>query len=177
MSLPLPLVLALALASPLHDNDRDRDREPRRQRPPGEEIARMIDAYVMSNLQESLGLTDEQFVKVLPLVRKLQIDRRDMYVGRLRAVREINRLLEAGGSEPKVLEHLREVKRLESEGQSKVGKDVEAIDAALTPLQQAKFRVMEMEVERRIREILGKVRREPGGGGRHGSDDGPPLLP
>ena len=32
----------------------------------------MVDAYIVSNLQESVGLTDEQFVKVLPLVKRLQ---------------------------------------------------------------------------------------------------------
>ena len=32
----------------------------------------MVDAYVVSNLQESLGLSDEQFAKAIPLVKKLQ---------------------------------------------------------------------------------------------------------
>ena len=42
-----------------------------------DETFRLMDAYLISNLQESLGLTDEQFVKALPLVKKLQSDRRD----------------------------------------------------------------------------------------------------
>ena len=43
---------------------------------PREEAFRMIDAYFLSNLQESLGLTDEQFVRLLPNVKRLQNDRR-----------------------------------------------------------------------------------------------------
>ena len=42
---------------------------PQRPDAPREEIFRMIDAYVVSNMQESLGLSDEQFVKLLPLVK------------------------------------------------------------------------------------------------------------
>ncbi len=41
-------------------------------RNPREEAFRMVDAYVVSNMQESLGLSDEQFAKAIPLVKKLQ---------------------------------------------------------------------------------------------------------
>ena len=36
--------------------------------------------------------------------------------------------------------------------------NLEAIDAVLTPVQQAKFRIMQIEVEQKIREILQEVR-------------------
>ena len=45
---------------------------------PRDDAFRMVDAYIVSNLQESLGLTDEQFVKALPLVKRLQRDRREL---------------------------------------------------------------------------------------------------
>ena len=160
------LVLAIVLALP---------QAPRRERPPGEEAAKMVDAYIVGNLQESLGLTDEQFVKLLPLVKKLQTGRREAVLGRMRAVRELRRLLGSGkGTEAQVLDRLAEVKRLESEGQDRIRADLESIDAALTPLQQAKFRVLEADVERRIREILGEMRRQRRGtSGRPASPDEP----
>jgi len=135
-----------------------------RPRPRGgrEEAFKMVDAYVVSNLQESLGLTDEQFVKLLPLVRKLQTDRRDYYLSRGRALREMRRLLASGSAtEAQVLDLLKEVKALDADGPAKTRKNLEAIDAALTPIQQAKYRVLEMEVEQRMRELMGRVR--PGG--------------
>ena len=128
---------------------------------PGDEAAKMVDAYIMSNLQESLGLTDEQFVKLLPLVKRLQSERRASMQGRRRAVRELRQLLESGtATEAQVAEQLREVKREEVEGPERVRKTTEGIDGALTPLQQAKFRVLESDVERRIREIIGQARRQ-----------------
>lgn len=130
-----------------------------------EEAFRMVDAYVVSHLQESLALSDEQYVKVLPLVTKLQGDRREHILGRGRVIREMRRLLRAGGgSEAALVEKLGELKRLESEGPSRAKSDMDALDAALTPIQQAKFRLLELEVELRMRELLGHAR--PGSGRR-----------
>ena len=134
----------------------------------GDEVAKMVDAYIVSNLQDSLGLTDEEFVKLLPLVKRLQSERRTSMQGRRAAVRELWRLLESGtATEAQVVEQLHQVKREEIEGPEKVRKTTEGIDAALTPLQQAKFRVLESDVEKRIREILTQARRQgsPGGPG------------
>lgn len=120
----------------------------------------MVDAYIVSNLQESLGLTDEQFVKLLPLVKRLQGERRQHVRERAQALRELRRRLESGtATEAQVLDQLREVKRAEAEGPERIRKTSEAIDEALSPIQQAKFRVLEADVERRIREILGRVHR------------------
>src|SRR5207244_9000710 len=58
---------------------------PPEDRRPREEAFRMIDAYFVSNLQESLGLTDEQFVRLLPMVKRLQTDRRQYAQRRQRA--------------------------------------------------------------------------------------------
>jgi Spy/CpxP family protein refolding chaperone len=137
-------------------------------RRPREEAFRMIDAYLVSNLQESLGLTDEQFVRVLPMVKRLQNDRRQYAQRRQRGLHELRRLLQAGGAtEGRVEELLREVKAVENEGPAALRRDLEAIDGVLSPLQQAKFRILELEVERKIREIMNQMRgpgRAPGRG-------------
>ncbi len=132
--------------------------------PPGgprEEVGRMVDAYVLSNLQESLGLSDDQFVKLLPLVKHLQGERREAMERRLRALREMRRLLKSGtATEPEVLAQLKEFKASESESWPPGRKDMEAIDALLTPLQQAKFRVFEAEVGQKLRELTAQLRRQ-----------------
>jgi len=119
----------------------------------------MIDAYFLSNLQESLGLTDDQFVRVLPLVKRLQGDRRQYAQRRQRALFEMRRLLNAGGAtEGRIEELLREVKAVESEEGPAVRKDLDAVDGVLSPVQQAKYRLLELEVERKIREIMAQMR-------------------
>ena len=44
----------------------------------------MVDAYLVGNLQESLTLDGKQLAEVLPLVQKLQADRREFYLSRAR---------------------------------------------------------------------------------------------
>jgi len=133
------------------------------ERPGRAEAFKMVDAYVMSNLQESLGLSDEQFAKAIPLVTKLQTERREYYFERTRKMREMRRLLRQGGAtEAQVLELLAQVKALDADGPARAQRDIAALDAVLTPLQQAKFRVLELEVEQRMRELVRRARPREG---------------
>jgi Spy/CpxP family protein refolding chaperone len=134
---------------------------------PRDEAFRMIDAYIMSNLQESLQLSDDQYVKVLPLVKRLQTDRRALAQRRQQDLQELRRVLASGSAtEARVGELLREIKSAEAEEPATLKKDRDAIDAALTPVQQAKFRVMEVEVERKIRELMNQIRADRRGQAR-----------
>jgi Spy/CpxP family protein refolding chaperone len=127
----------------------------RRGAPQRDEVFKIVDAYMVSNLQESLGLTDDQFVKLLPLVKRLQSDRRGFAVRRMELVVEMRRLLNAGGAgEARIGELMKDMRALEAEEPPVMRKDVEAVDAALSPVQQAKLRIMEIEVDRRIRELM-----------------------
>jgi len=128
-------------------------------RRPREEAFKMVEAYVVSNLQESLGLTDDQFAKLLPHVKRLQKDRRDLSQRRGRAMGELRRVLESGAAtEARVVELMKEVRAVEAEQPETVRKDMEAIDGVLTPVQQAKFRLLEVEVERKIRALMNDLR-------------------
>ena len=119
----------------------------------------MVDAYIVSNLQESVGLSDEQFARILPLVKRLQNDRREMAQRRGRALGEMRRVLESGtATEARVLELLKDVKAVESTQHETVRRDMDAIDQVLTPVQQAKFRLLEGEVERKIRALMEDLR-------------------
>ena len=126
---------------------------------PREEAFRMIEAYLVSNLQESLALNDDQFTRLLPLVKRLQRDRRESGQRRMKALLELRRVMEAGGaSEARVADLLREVKAAEVEGPATVRRDMDAIDAVLDPVQQAKYRLLEVEVERKLRGLMAEMR-------------------
>ncbi len=134
-------------------------RGPGEGRPRGEAF-KMVEAYFLSNLQESLGLTDEQYVRLLPAVKRVQAERRDQMERRGRATLQLREALQSGGAtEAGVAESLKELKRLEAEGPAAVHKLQEAVDAQLTPVQQAKYRLTEVEVERKVRELLQRVGR------------------
>lgn len=120
-----------------------------------DEAFKMVDAYLLSNLQESLGLSDAQYVKLLPLVKAQQSDRRAGAQRRQRALLDLRRALRSGRvTEASLAGLLDEVKRAESEGPAAQARNQQAIDALLTPVQQAKYRVLEAEVEQKVRALL-----------------------
>src|SRR5262249_35255845 len=169
------LLLALAQAPAVAPEDR-----PSPGGRPREEAAKMIDAYMVSNLQESLGLTDEQFVKLLPLVKRMQTDRRESMQNRMLHLRELRRSLGSGtATEAQILDQLKELKAIDAEMPARNRRNLEAVDAVLTPLQQAKFRVLEVDIEQKIRGLLGQIRRgrPPQQGPGPGKDGPPPDEP
>jgi hypothetical protein len=127
--------------------------------PAREELFKIVDAYMVSNLQESLGLTDDQFAKLLPVVKRMQAERRGFATRRVALVVEMRRLLNTGGAgEARVAELMKDLRALEAEEPTAMRRHLDAVDAALTPVQQAKFRIMEMDVDRRIRELMNRAR-------------------
>lgn len=137
------------------------------ERPPREELFKMVDAYIVSNLQESLGLSDEQFVKLLPLVKKAQGDRRQFTQARGLALAEMGRQLGSGvATEPRIAELLRAFKQHEVDDAAAQRKNLEAIDAQLGVVQQAKLRLLMARVEQNIRELMNRARPQGGAGMR-----------
>lgn len=139
-------------------------------RGPREEIARMVDAYVAEHLQERIGLSDEQVEHVLPLVRKLNADRRQFAERRIRALHQMRRMMKSGtANDARVAALLQELKAAEAEEPAVIRADHDAVDALLTPVQQVQFRILEAEIEHRLRRVIARVRgerRERSGGPR-----------
>lgn len=134
-----------------------------------EELFKIVDAYVVSNLQESLGLSDQEFVKLLPPVRRLQSVRRDYAERRRERLGEMRRLLQSGAAtEPRIAELMKELKAQEAEEPLAVRREVDAVDALLTPVQQAKLRLLEARVEQFLREVVRRGQRQ-GLGPRRGA--------
>ncbi len=122
-----------------------------------DETFRLMDAYLISNLQESLGLTEEQFAKALPLVKKLQSDRRDFAKRRMQALRLLRKtLLSGSATEPGVVDLLKDLKNASADERAGTLRNLEALDAVLTAIQQAKYRVFEAEVDLRLRHLLAR---------------------
>lgn len=134
----------------------------------------MVDEYISSNLQERVGLNDEQLARALPLVRRLHADRRQFAERRMRALHQMRRMARAGAiGDARASELLSELKAAESEEAAAIRAGQDAVDAVLTPAQQVNYRILETEIEHRLRELMARVRaqRRDGPGRRRG--DGP----
>jgi hypothetical protein len=155
------LVLALVAGVGVSGTAAQEDGESNKGQERRDEAFRMVDAYVIANLQESLGLDDATYEKAIPLVNKLQKVRREFFHERSRMQRKMRHLLRSGtATEAQVVEMLDDFKALDVQGPERIRKQVEELDGLLTPLQQAKYRVFELEVERRMRDLMRRARRE-----------------
>jgi len=137
---------------------RDRDDAPVAHTPElRDETFRLVDAYFISNLQESLGLTNDQFARILPLVSKVQSDRRDFARRRMQALRQLRKTLQSGSAtESSVTDLLKDLKAASADERAGTLKNLDTLDLELTPLQQAKYRVFEAEVDLRLRHLLAR---------------------
>jgi hypothetical protein len=154
----LALVAGVAAAQDAPEGPRGRPRE---------EIFRLIDDYVARSLQEKVGLTDEQLERALPLVRRLNADRRRFAERRMRASFQMRRAVRAGSiTDARAAEMVQEAKAAEVEEAAAVRAGQEAVDGVLTPVQQVKYRILETEIEHRLRELTARVRAQRRDGAR-----------
>ena len=155
--LALGLALVWGLMAP---GASGQESSPSRSRERRDEAFRMVDAYVIANIQDSLDLDDDQYTRVIPLVNKLQKTRRESFGERGQALHRMRRLLRSGtATEGEVAEALKAFNALETEGPERIRAQLNALDAVLTPLQQAKYRIFELDVEQRMRELMRRSRR------------------
>ncbi len=139
-----------------------------------DEVGEVIDAYLLMKVQERVGLTDEQFAKLVPLIKRQQDDRRRLEGQRFRALREMRRLFAQGeATDERIVALLNDVKQVEAELPTTLRRDAEAIDALLTPVQQAKYRVLNAEVEHHLHELRWQARERRHGQGPDAGGPGP----
>jgi hypothetical protein len=129
-----------------------------------DEVDEVRDAYLLMKVQERLDLTDEQMLRAMPLIRRHHQTRRDVEHRRFHLLRELRELFASGAAtEERVSPLLRELKGVEAERLTTLRQSAEAIDAMLSPIQQAKYRLLEVEIERRLRELRHRARQRVGG--------------
>jgi hypothetical protein len=121
------------------------------------ELERWFDSYVLLQAQDTLQLSDAQFVRVLPPLKALQ--------GAMGGLLKANPLDEAA-----LRVQLKALRDLEIRSADEVRRACDALDEVLDIRQQARFRMFEEQVERRKIDLLMKARQrgsqEPGTYGR-----------
>lgn len=124
---------------------------------PGE-IQRLFDAYVVMQAQQELQLSDEQYPKFLVRLKALQEFRQRNLQEQTRLFQQLRRSVEGRADESQISA---QVKALDSHVAGSENGLVAArqhIDEILTPIQRAKFRLFEEQMERRKFDLLMRAR-------------------
>ena len=126
-----------------------------------QELQRLFDAYVLIRAQEALKLDDERFTAFLPKLKALQNARRRGEQAHNQIVGELNRLTAPAGTfdEAKARDALKALQDVDARTAAEVRKACDAVDSILDVFQQARFRVFEVQMERRKIDLLLQARR------------------
>lgn len=127
------------------------------------EIQKLFDAYIVVEAQRALELSDAQYPQFIARLRTMQDTRRRNQQERMRLMGQLQRLTapRAPAAEAGVLEGLlKTLQELESRNAAEMRKAFNELDQVLDVRQQARFRVLEEQVERRKIELLMRARRQ-----------------
>lgn len=129
---------------------------------PGE-IQKLFDAYIVVESQRALELTDAQYPQFIAKLRSLQDTRRRNQVERNQLMMRLQRMTapRAPAVDNATLEGLlKNLQELESRTAAETRKAYNELDQVLEVRQQARFRVLEEQVERRKIELLMRARQQ-----------------
>jgi hypothetical protein len=132
------------------------------------ELQRLFDAYVLMQAQESLELTDAQYPRFLARLRTLQEVRRRTLVERTRIIQELRRIVQGrveGADAARLPERLKALREAEARSVVEIREASDSLDEVLEPMQQARWRILEEQMERRKLDLLMRARQNNRGRG------------
>ena len=165
----LLLVLAMpAVAQPARRAEPPRGPQQGRGTPPPTDdmspgqLHQLFDAMLAMQAQTALSLDDQQYPQFLTRLKALQDARRRHQQERVRLINELQRLTNPRSPKPapeaQIKARLTALNELESRSATDLRRAYDSVDEILTPLQQARFRVLEEQIERRKLELVGRAR-------------------
>lgn len=123
------------------------------------EVGRLFDAYALVQAQEQLGLGEDEFARFMPKFKTLIDARRRQLQERMRLMNGLVRLTRAATPDDAALrEQLRRLDEHDASSMADVRKASDALTSLLTPLQLARFRVFEEQMERRKLDLMTRAR-------------------
>ncbi len=125
---------------------------------PVPEIQEMIQGFYVSRLQQELTLDDEQFVELLPALRDSLEQRNRLGQEHSRALNELRRALQEGASDDEFNRLVQDVDNTERQLRDVQEELLREVDPTLTPEQRARFRIVQPNVENRIRNLIERSR-------------------
>jgi hypothetical protein len=126
------------------------------------QVHQLFDTMLVRQAQHALGLTDQQHTEFVARVQALQDTRRRNQQARVAQIAELQRLTNPRNGTPAADEELTRrlmaLQEMESRAAAELRRAYNDVDKLLTPLQQARFRVLEEQIERRKLQLVGRAR-------------------
>lgn len=161
LTVGLVCVLLVSVAPPAAAQRNQLPQAPGQQALGPGEIQRLFDAYTVVQAQQALSLDDAEFGRFLPRLKALQETRRRAEVERQRRTNELARMLAPAQNvdDGRLRDHLRALADLDAKAHEDIRAAYAAVEQVLDVRRQARFRVFELQMERRKFELVLRSRR------------------
>lgn len=116
----------------------------------GVTIQQLTETYYIKDIQNFVGLTDDQFVKILKPLNQYLAERAQIAQRHNRALNQMRQGIQRNASESEIKPFIAEVDKADQERQASIDRFHAAADAVLNVVQQAKLRVFTENVETRL---------------------------
>ena len=126
------------------------------------QLHQLFDAMLVMQAQNALSLNEQQYGQFLSRLRVLQETRRKNLQERGRLISELQKMTNQRNPqappETDLKSRLGELQELEARTAAELRRAYIGIDEVLSPIQQARFRVLEEQIERRKLELVARAR-------------------
>jgi hypothetical protein len=127
------------------------------------QVNQLFDAMLVMQAQDALSLSEPQYAQFVSRLKVLQDTRRRNQQERVRLINELQRMTNprnpgANMPESEIKLRLSALQELEGRSAAELRKAYNGVDEVLNPLQQARFRVLEENIERRKLQLVGRAR-------------------
>jgi Spy/CpxP family protein refolding chaperone len=154
--LSLGILLSVSLLAAAQGGPRLRQRRMNRPGAPAEDLAQTVQLFYVDGLRKELNLSDEQTLKLIPLVQKAEEDRRAMHRQKRQIMERLRALAgDEKASDGEIEKALGDFFSIEDQFRRQEKKNQDEIAALLTPRQRAQFIIYTMQFRERIE---GKIR-------------------
>ncbi|HKB12765.1 MAG TPA: hypothetical protein VKD69_19010 [Vicinamibacterales bacterium] len=124
------------------------------------ELRKMFDSYAMMNAQEQLKISNDKFPNFLMQYKALQDKRRTASQEHGKMLAELRQQAADGkATDAQLRDRLKALRDLEERSHNDVRKAYDELDKVLDVKQQARFRVFEQQMDRRVAQALAQARR------------------
>ncbi len=121
-------------------------------------IQDVVEGFYVSRFQRELELDDGQFTRVLPALRESLEKRTELGRRRSRELAQLRQALRNGAPDDEIVEKIREVDQTDAELRAIQDNLLKAVDPELSPTQRARLRIVQPNLEQRIRNMIERSR-------------------
>jgi hypothetical protein len=132
------------------------------------DVEDMLDALALVQAERSLRVSEAQYPTFVTRLKQLHQTRKRNRQGRIQLLRELQRMTapqRGPADEAAVQERLKALREHDDRAAAGLRKAYDALDEILDARQQARFRVFELELERRKLDLLMRARQGAARGG------------